>query len=74
MRLEHLFDHWKSIENIDLKSLKKQNLLLIHSKEINHPFESSLSKRVLKALEKADYVIANSKFTKECNNVRSKES
>ncbi len=60
------FDHWKSIENIDLKSLKKtKSFCLIHSKEINHPIESSLSKRVLKALEKADYVIANSNFTKE---------
>ncbi len=60
------FDHWKSIENIDLKFLKKtKSFCLIHSKEINHPIESSLSKRVLKALEKADYVIANSNFTKE---------
>tara|TARA_B100000963_G_scaffold23064_1_gene17243 strand:- start:4167 stop:5252 length:1086 start_codon:yes stop_codon:yes gene_type:complete len=60
------FDHWKSIENIDLDVLKKtKTFCLIHSKEINHPFGSSLNKRVLNALSKADYVIANSRFTKE---------
>ncbi len=60
------FDHWKSIENVDLESLNKtKSFCLIHSKEINHPFGSSLNKRVLKALGKADFVIANSKFTKE---------
>ena len=60
------FDHWKSIENIDLQILKKsKSFCLIHSKEINHPVGSSLNKRVLKALDKADFVIANSKFTKE---------
>ena len=61
-----LFDHWKSIENIDQKSLKKsKSFCLIHSKEINHPVGSSLNRRFLKALNKADFVIANSKFTKE---------
>ena len=60
------FDHWKSIENIEKEILKKtKSFCLIHSKEINHPVGSSLNKRVLKALSKADYVIANSKFTKE---------
>ena len=60
------FDHWKSIENIDQKSLKKsKSFCLIHSKEINHPVGSSLNRRFLKALNKADFVIANSKFTKE---------
>ena len=60
------FDHWKSIENIDEKALKKtKSFCLIHSKEINHPVGSSLNKRTLKALSKADYVIANSRFTKE---------
>ncbi len=58
------FDHWKSIENIDQISLKKtRSFCLIHSKEINHSIGSSLNKRVIKALNKADYVIANSKFT-----------
>ena len=58
------FDHWKSIENIDLQILKKsKSFCLIHSKEINHPAGSSLNKRVVKALNKADFVIANSKFT-----------
>ncbi|MDA8822586.1 glycosyltransferase family 4 protein [Candidatus Pelagibacter bacterium] len=60
------FDHWKSIENIDEEILKKaKSFCLIHSKEINHPIGSLLNKRVIKALNKADYVIANSKFTKE---------
>ena len=59
------FDHWKSIENIDSPSLgKTKSFCLIHSKEINHPLGSSLNKRMLSALNKADYVIANSQFTK----------
>ena len=60
------FDHWKSIENIEKNLLNKtKSFCLIHSKEINHPVGSSLNKRVLNALAKADHVIANSKFTKE---------
>jgi phosphatidylinositol alpha-1,6-mannosyltransferase len=60
------FDHWKSIEKIEKNILEKtKSFCLIHSKEINHPVGSSLNKRLLKALDKADYVIANSKFTKE---------
>ena len=60
------FDHWKSIENIENEILKKnKSFCLIHSKEINHPVGSSLHKRVLNALDKADHVIANSRFTKE---------
>ena len=59
------FDHWKSIENIDLSSLgKTKSFCLIHSKEINHPLGSSLNKRMLSALNKANYIIANSQFTK----------
>ena len=60
------FDHWKSIENIENEMIKKnKSFCLIHSKEINHPVGSSLHKRVLNALAKADHVIANSRFTKE---------
>ena len=59
------FDHWKSIENIDSSSLNKiKSFCLIHSKEINHSLGSSLNKRMINALNKANYVIANSKFTK----------
>ena len=59
------FDHWKSIENIDLPTLKKtKTFCLIHSKEINHLPKSILNKRMLNALNKADFVIANSSFTK----------
>ncbi len=60
------FDHWKSIENIDAEILKTtKSFCLIHSKEINHPAGSSFNKRVIKALEKSDNIIANSRFTKE---------
>ena len=59
------FDHWKSIENIEEKVLRKmKTFCLIHSKEINHPIGSSLNKRMQNALSKADYIIANSNFTK----------
>ena len=59
------FDHWKSIENINPSSLNKtKSFCLIHSKEINHQLGSSLNTRMLNALNKADHVIANSKFTK----------
>ena len=58
------FDHWKSIENIDSSTLNKTKAFcLIHSKEINHPIGSSIHKRILSALNKADHVIANSQFT-----------
>jgi len=60
------FDHWKSIENLDSSILKKtKTFCLIHSKEINHPPGSSLNKRMLNALNKATFVIANSNFTKK---------
>jgi len=60
------FDHWKSIENIDRSILKKtKSFCLIHSKEINHQIGSSLNKRMQSAMNKADYVIANSEFTKK---------
>ena len=59
------FDHWKSIENIDSSILNKtKSFCLIHSKEINHVVGSSLHKRMINALIKADHIIANSKFTK----------
>ncbi len=59
------FDHWKSIENIDRDILKKtRSFCLIHSKEINHKPGSILNKRILSSLIKADFVIANSNFTK----------
>ena len=59
------FDHWKSIENLEKEILKKtKSFCLIHSKEINHPQGTLLNKRVLASLKKADFVIANSNFTK----------
>ena len=60
------FDHWKSIEKIDDKILANTtSFCLIHSKEINHVEGTLLNKRMLKALNKASYVISNSEFTKK---------
>jgi phosphatidyl-myo-inositol dimannoside synthase len=60
------FDHWKSLEHIDDQHLNNYpNFCLIHSKEINHPFGSSLNTRMNKAFKKAKIIIANSKYTKE---------
>jgi phosphatidyl-myo-inositol dimannoside synthase len=59
------FDHWKSIENIDMNILARtKSFCLIHSKEINHPINSFINKRMIKAIKKASFVIANSDFTK----------
>ena len=55
-------DHWKSLELI--KTTKKK-ICLIHSKEINHPVETNLNKRVLSVLNNVDYVISNSLYTKK---------
>jgi len=54
-------DHWKSLESI---KTNKKKICLIHSKEINHRKGSLLNKRVLKVLNNIDYVVSNSKFTK----------
>ncbi len=60
------FDHWKSIEKIDDKILSNTtSFCLIHSKEINHVQGSLINKRMLKALNKASFVISNSQFTKK---------
>ncbi len=59
------FDHWKSIEKINLEIIKNiPTFCLIHSKEINHPNGSALNKRVIKSLKKTKFIIANSNFTK----------
>ena len=54
-------DHWKSLELI---KTKKKKICLIHSKEINHKKGSLLNKRVLNVLNNVDYVVSNSKYTK----------
>ncbi len=60
------FDHWKSIEKIDDMILKNtKSFCLIHSKEINHETGTLINRRMLKALNKANYVISNSEFTKK---------
>tara|TARA_B100000941_G_C28505538_1_gene557078 strand:- start:2203 stop:3294 length:1092 start_codon:yes stop_codon:yes gene_type:complete len=59
------FDHWKSIENISQNiSDFHVTFCLVHSKEINHPKGTILNKRMVKALEKSKFIIANSNFTK----------
>ncbi len=59
-------DHWKSLELIKTEHLKNiKSFCLLHSKEINHEIGSTLNKRLIKSVHKADYVIANSNFTKK---------
>ena len=59
-------DHWKSLELINKEHLKKtKSFCLLHSKEINHEIGSSLNKRLIKSTDKADFIIANSNYTKE---------
>ena len=59
------FDHWKSVEKININSIKNiPTFCLVHSKEINHETNSGLNKRILISLEKVKFIIANSKFTK----------
>ena len=59
-------DHWKSLELIKTEYFKKiKTFCLLHSKEINHEVGSSLNKRLIKSTNNADYIIANSNFTKE---------
>jgi len=60
------FDHWKSLEYIKLEYLGKfPNFCLIHSKEINHPIDSSLNLRMNTAFNKAKFIISNSNYTKD---------
>jgi len=59
-------DHWKSLELIKTENLKKiKTFCLLHSKEINHEVGSYLNKRLIKSTNNADYIIANSNFTKK---------
>jgi len=59
-------DHWKSLELLKTQHLKKtKTFCLLHSKEINHEINSSLNKRLIKSTNKADFIIANSNFTKK---------
>jgi len=61
-----IVDHWKSLELIKTENLKKiKTFCLLHSKEINHKIDSTLNKRLIKSTNNADFIIANSNFTKE---------
>ena len=60
-----IVDHWKSLELLKEEYLKKtKTLCLLHSKEINHEKGTSLNKRMIKSTNKANFIIANSNFTK----------
>ena len=59
-------DHWKSLELLKIEHLKRsKTFCLLHSKEINHSVGSSLNKRLIKSTNKADFIIANSNFTRD---------
>ena len=59
-------DHWKSLELINEEFLRAtRTFCLLHSKEINHAVGSAQNKRILKSTDKANFVIANSNYTKE---------
>jgi phosphatidylinositol alpha-1,6-mannosyltransferase len=59
-------DHWKSLELLKEDFLKKtKTFCLLHSKEINHDLGTSLNKRMVKSTNKANFIIANSNFTKD---------
>ena len=59
-------DHWKSLEYVSKEHLSGiKTLCLIHSKEINHPINSSINKRIIKSLSKTNFIISNSNFTKK---------
>ena len=61
-----IVDHWKSLELINEKLLNNSKVFcLLHSKEINHKSGSQLNKRIIKSTNKANFIIANSNFTKQ---------
>ena len=61
-----IVDHWKSLELVKAENCKKiKTFCLLHSKEINHEIDSSLNKRLIKSTKNADFIIANSNFTKQ---------
>ena len=61
-----LTDHWKSLELLNKEYLSKfKTICLLHSKEINHEIGSLLNKRIIKSINKANFAIANSNFTKD---------
>ena len=59
-------DHWKSLELLNKENINKtKTICLLHAKEINHEKGSSLNKRLVESTNKANFIIANSNFTKE---------
>jgi len=61
-----IVDHWKSLELVKIENLRKTKVFcLIHSKEINHKIGTLINKRMIKSINNADFIIANSNFTKK---------
>ena len=61
-----IVDHWKSLELLQAEHLNKaKTFCLLHSKEINHAIGSTTNKRLVKSTNKANFIIANSHFTKD---------
>ena len=59
-------DHWKSLELLQKEYISKtKTICLLHSKEINHQEGTYTNKRLVDSTNKADFIIANSNFTKE---------
>ena len=59
-------DHWKSLELLNKEYLKKiKTICLIHSKEINHALGSRINQRLITSTSKANFIVANSHFTKK---------
>ena len=59
-------DHWKSLELLNKDYINKtKTICLLHSKEINHEKGSPLNKRLVESTEKANFIVANSNFTKK---------
>jgi len=60
-----IVDHWKSLEFLREDILKRTiTFCLLHGKEINHTPGSNLNERIIKSTNKANFIIANSNFTK----------
>tara|TARA_Y100000590_G_scaffold469644_1_gene658857 strand:- start:1957 stop:3054 length:1098 start_codon:yes stop_codon:yes gene_type:complete len=58
-------DHWKSLELLNTNYIKKtKTFCLLHSKEINYEAGTNMNKRIIKSTNKANFIIANSNFTK----------
>ena len=59
-------DHWKSLELLKKNYIEKTTTFCLHhSKEINHSKGSSLNRRLIDSTNKANFIVANSNYTKD---------